>query len=341
MRKAWCFLLLVLACASCAELKTACEGPDPNNLTGNPDQSGWRKYQRFAVTRNPGTDGYLSYTIEHSPEGIMMIGAKTSEYSIRILRINERYFLTTHPGLPEGTETEVLDEPVLTSELAIRLLYSAFPEGPPSDGKTHHIDHIDNTHSIKVSTLSLSRDHRAPWVVKGTVACREPGRLTFQMTAYFLDSEVALNGEWLAVSAAADLEDDMPLDGWRVYKVGRCKKTHKDWTFYENGAVPVKGLGTLGEVKRAARRGFRDRRYPAAFFLAMLSECLFPADSSTLRSRMDFGVTSTISSSRMNCRALSRVMGMTGESMTLSSLPAALMLVSFLALVGSSSMAFS
>ena len=62
--------------------------------------------------------------------------------------------------------------------------------------------------------------------------------------------------------------------------------------------------------------------------------CRFFTESVFLYSLMDFGVTSTISSSFIKFMAFSRVMGCTGEHTVLSSFPAARMFVSFFSLLG-------
>ena len=71
------------------------------------------------------------------------------------------------------------------------------------------------------------------------------------------------------------------------------------------------------------------------------SVCRLPAESSTLRRRMLFGVTSTHSSSRMNSSACSSESGRGGIRRTSSSAVAERMLVSFFSLDAFTSRSFS
>ncbi len=74
-------------------------------------------------------------------------------------------------------------------------------------------------------------------------------------------------------------------------------------------------------------------RYPA-FIRKDRWVCRFWALSSVLRMRTDRGVTSSCSSSRIKLMACSSVIGLAGDRITFSSLPAARMLLNFFSLQG-------
>src|SRR5215471_5956944 len=107
------------------------------------------------------------------------------------------------------------------------------------------------------------------------------------------------------------------------------------WALQHAGAqAPVRGesdgLSRVLPLERAAA-GFAQAQAALASLSARLRSC---ALRKRLRIRIDRGVTSTSSSSAMNSTAYSSVSLTGGVSSTLSSLPAARMLVSFFSLSG-------
>ena len=254
MKKAfWC--LFFIGCISCTSLKSLIIGNDPNDTKDNPALSGWSDFNKMVLKLNPDRGDYLFLTYERYKNDDVKIDIENSKNKGTILVINDQYMLTQQLDLRPGYEIDILDQPLLMKELILKLFYASYPKGPPAIQGAYPLDHIDNFHSLHVSTKSASGDYLAPWDIMGNINCIEPGSLTFKFSVNFKNEKRAweILGEWIAHASVPAFQDDMPLDGWEVYKLGHYKKEIKDEEIYLYGATHVVNFKTLGQVRDASK----------------------------------------------------------------------------------------
>jgi hypothetical protein len=254
MKKAlWSFL--IVAFFSCTSMKSLIMGNDPNDTKANPTLTGWSEFNKLILKLNPDRGDFFFLDFERYKNNDVRINIEDSVKKGTILVVNNQYMLTQGLDLRPGYEIDILDQPLLMRELVLKLLYSSLPKGPPMKQGTYLLDHIDNFHSLHVSTKSTSEDFLAPWDIKGNMDCIEPGSLTFKFSVNFKNKTRPLEilGEWLAQASISAFQDDMPLDGWEVYKLGHYKKEIKDEKIDLYGATHVVDFKTLGQVREAPK----------------------------------------------------------------------------------------
>lgn len=249
------WFLFIIACISCSSMKPLLLGIDPNNTKDNPTLSGWMDFNKLLLTFNPERSDYLFLTFERYRNNDEKIDIESSKQKGTVLVVNDQYMLTLGLDLRPGFEIDILDRPLLTRGLVLKLLYSSFLKGPPTKQGAYPIDHIDNFHSLHVSTRSTSEDYLAPWDIKGNIDCIEPGVLSFKFSANFNNEKRPweIRGEWIAQATISPFTDEMSLDGWEVYKLGHFLKDIKDEKIDVFGATHVSDFKTLGEIREASK----------------------------------------------------------------------------------------
>jgi hypothetical protein len=249
------FCLLIIGCVSCTSLKSMIAGKDPNDTRDNLSLSGWSNFNKLTLKLNPDRGDYLFLIFDRYKDSDLKIDIENATKKGTLLVLNNRYMLTQGLDLRPGYEIDILDQPLLTEELVLKLFYASMPQGPPVKQGTYVLDHIDNFHSLHVSTKSTWDDYSAPWDIKGNLDCIEPGSLSFKFSVNFLNKKrpYEILGEWIAQASTPASPDDMSLMGWKVYKLGHYKKEIKDEEVYLYGATEVLDFKTLGQVREASK----------------------------------------------------------------------------------------
>lgn len=247
--------LLIVTCISCGSMKSFFLGIDPDNTKDNPNLSGWTDFTKLFIKLNPDRSDYLFLTFERYRDNDEKIDIESSKQTGTVLVVNDQYMLTRGLDLRPGFEIDILDRPLLTRGLILKLLYSSFPKGPPTKQGAYPIDHIDNFHSLHVSTRSTSEDYLAPWDIQGNIDCIEPGGLSFKFSANFSKEKKPweILGEWIAQATITPYPDQMSIAGWEVYKLGHFLKDIKDEKIDVFGATRVSDFKTLGEIREASK----------------------------------------------------------------------------------------
>lgn len=152
-----------------------------------------------------------------------------------------------------------LDGPALATQLALKLLHLAFPNGPMSVGAKGAIGLKETERSVTVSTPTSDGMLVAPWTVEGTASRQTGERVEFDMVAYARrasggDGPVVLpmSGSWNRLADAPALQDSMPLDGWRVYEAAPLRGPIQGERALVSGEMATDaGIRTLGALREA------------------------------------------------------------------------------------------
>lgn len=152
-----------------------------------------------------------------------------------------------------------LDGPALATQLALKLLHLAFPNGPMSVGAKDSIALKETERSVSVSTPTSDGMLVAPWAVEGTASRQTAQRVEFDMVAYARRSSggdgtvvLPMSGSWNRLADAPTLRDSMPLDGWRVYEAAPLRGRIQGERALVSGEMATDaGIRTLGALREA------------------------------------------------------------------------------------------
>jgi hypothetical protein len=178
----------------------------------------------------------------------------------RLAMVGGRVLITKDLALEDGYEIDAVDAPLLYALLTAKLLGSAFPQGPDSLNGTRSIKFSEKREGFRIGTPSASADFMPPWTLTGTATKEESGSVRFDLR--FTSTlpagskpptfTVALKGSLEHAARDPALNDDMRLEGWKVYGVGPRVQKQGDSTMYDYGATAdTKGYETVGEVRKA------------------------------------------------------------------------------------------
>jgi len=151
-----------------------------------------------------------------------------------------------------------IDGPALATQLALKLLHLAFPDGPTSVGENSPIRLQETERSVTVSTPTSDGMLMAPWAVEGSASRKADGSVTFDMVAQARRAGgegsviLPMAGSWKREAANPALPDAMSLDGWRVFVVAPLSGPIRGERELNSGALASDaGIHTLGELRRA------------------------------------------------------------------------------------------
>jgi hypothetical protein len=129
--------------------------------------------------------------------------------------------------VPEGNELGAVDGPVLSMQLALRLLEFALPAGPGSVRTNAPISYRSEAESLALATPSADGGFPAPWEVRGKAERVGDSAIRFDMTFEaavrsgdgLVPYKIPLKGVWRRERPSPRFDDAMPLEGWSVHRV--------------------------------------------------------------------------------------------------------------------------
>src|SRR5579863_4228663 len=139
----------------------------------------WVARDISVIQTEPGQDGSLNTRLEIGANGDARITVDIRDDRSRtkgtIILIGGRWMLTQGFTPTPGAEIDSMDVAGLNSQLVMKLLESALPNGPPIPGPPQHVAYSDETNPITVATSSASGQYGTPWAVAGTVTVESSG----------------------------------------------------------------------------------------------------------------------------------------------------------------------
>jgi hypothetical protein len=137
--------------------------------------------------------------------------------------VEGRLLLSKGLELPPGAEIDALDGPVIMLKLVLELLEHALAAGPEAIEHETPVD-VHGSEGVRIATQSAGGEWPAPWHLQGRVD-RSGSVIRFDLTftsglGSDAESRLELGGQWERVDPAPQLDEDMPLAGWRIHALG-------------------------------------------------------------------------------------------------------------------------
>jgi len=176
-----------------------------------------------------------------------------------LIIVSGRIMLTKGLDLKEGYEIDAADGPGLMMQLLLNVLGYVAPGGPDSIKGKIDVNHKDEEHPIKVTTSSASGVFGTPWVAKGFLEKKKNNiinyNIHFESTINKNDKyTIEMKGQW-ANKELDSLQDNMSIEGWKIYTIGPYSKKFKDGTIFDYGAQIKEGkYNTLGMLRDEIQR---------------------------------------------------------------------------------------
>jgi hypothetical protein len=172
-----------------------------------------------------------------------------------ILLVGGRWMLTQGFSPTPGAEIDAMDIAALNSQLVLKLLRTAMPEGAPKPGLAKAISFQEETNPIDVNTTSASAHYDPPWTVDGKVSASAPGTTDYDLRFTFIGENETitthLKGSVRNSIPALSLSDSTRLAGWSVHKVGPYQEQSSEGTKLDYGAQPsTPSASTIGELRK-------------------------------------------------------------------------------------------
>ena len=166
---------------------------------------------------------------------------------------------------PRHREMNELDQPILSLQLALKLLARALPQGPQAVTTASTIDIDDKKYSVRVHKgNNIRRDFSAPWQARVTAERGVPDSIKFKIvfsyttnatTAY--NAMISLEGVWQQASNMPTLEDTFSLEGWQVYRVDTVANTVGGKVQFDPVVVSLPlYFKTVGELRSRIERNW-------------------------------------------------------------------------------------
>lgn len=226
-------------------------------------QPGWHQADRLELQVEVKQQQYrATFLFDVAGNGDRMISidetAASKKEAGKIMVIAGRVMLTQGLSLEAGQELKSLDSSALLYQLTVKLLNRAAKEGPLSVEKARKVKIEEVSEDIELSTTSAGGVFAAPWVLNANLMKQAKNKvgydLTFQARA-LKDKEkiiaMELSGTWQQFAQRAAFPDDMPLEGWKVYFIGRIEKEQGGKKIYQYGATPQKlEASNLGQLRQ-------------------------------------------------------------------------------------------
>jgi hypothetical protein len=174
-----------------------------------------------------------------------------------LMLVGNGVLLARDVPLERGRELDSFNGPLLMLQLVVHLLERAAPAGPTSIKAEMAIDAAEHDRALKVSAIGTDGEFLAPWRVTGRIGPGADGKVRFELQFVSASRkpggapyETRIAGIWQNASPPLQLRDNMPLRGWRGFRI----KT----VVTSRGAMNTVGLGTsaamafanIGEVRR-------------------------------------------------------------------------------------------
>jgi hypothetical protein len=174
-------------------------------------------------------DATFDWTFELSPNNDLrlVIGVHTADRDQRgeiLIVAGKAMAIRGLDDLPAGRELEEVDGPGLTLQLTRELLRRAVPQGPAAVVAAQRAEVEEPTEPLAVGTLSASAHLPAPWHL--TAELRPAGPATaFELSLRHgigsaEEGALRVSGTCAVADPPPALDDAMPLDGWRVLRIG-------------------------------------------------------------------------------------------------------------------------
>lgn len=234
---------------------------------GNPadEVSLWYKGNRLQLkTRDEGKKFEADWAFEISDGGdVRLIKHETragKKEDGEVIMLSSGVMMIRGFEVEKGWELGALDGPALATQLALKLLHLAFPQGPASVGENSPIRLQDAERSIRVSTPSSDGMLMAPWFAEGSASRQSDGEVSFeivararQMSGGEVTSHVLpMAGTWKRDLAGLELQDAMPIEGWRVFVVAPLNRPLRGQRELASGDLAADaGFQNLGDLRRA------------------------------------------------------------------------------------------
>jgi hypothetical protein len=211
----------------------------------------------------PGQPGAAKTRLETGADGDARITVDLNDEKGRtngtILLISGRWMVTRDLTPEAASEIDLMDIAALNSQLVIKLLAAALPDGPPQPGHSVHVSLQEKSRPIQVATSSASGEYNAPWTVDGTVTVPSIGAsAAFQLTFAYTDEKlntVQLVGTVGNPKPPLAIPDSFPLAGWIVHRLGRYQEQTPNGTKLDYGARPSSPAAkTVGELRSLDNR---------------------------------------------------------------------------------------
>ncbi len=206
-------------------------------------RSAWYEFTRIVVEPLDASMPAATLTI-HGGQDLSVGFTRVPKHGSagRIIVVDGRAMLMREVQHEAGYEIDALDGPVLMAHLVVTLLDQAFPAGPNSVRTVHRVQVEQKTRAIRIATASADARFEAPWTLSGTVRRRaEHVEYDLRFSAGTADAPYALHarGRWQKEPKPTSLDDDMPLDGWKVHWLGPMTTTSADGTTFDYAAQPA------------------------------------------------------------------------------------------------------
>ena len=165
---------------------------------------------------------------------------------------------------PKGPATDELDGPIHLLQLALRLIDRALPQGPQALAGESAIDVRDDLKPITVKGSNSASEFLAPWQVRGKVARIAADQIRFDLVYSYTTAaaqgrrlEMTLAGVWHERSRVPAFANDMPLSGWRVYRVEPVGRMVGGAGVIDRKVAPQPmSFNTMGELRARIERAW-------------------------------------------------------------------------------------
>jgi hypothetical protein len=166
---------------------------------------------------------------------------------------------------PRLREMNELDQPILSLQLALKLLARALPQGAHAVAKMSTVDVSDEKNPVRVHKgNNVRRDYSAPWQAHVTTEHSASDGVKFKIffsyttnVAVAHNATISLEGVWQQASNMPTLEDAFSIEGWRVYRVNTVANTVGGNVHFDPMVVSLPlYFKTVGELRSRIERNW-------------------------------------------------------------------------------------
>lgn len=185
----------------------------------------------------------------HNPNNlsIQLEGKETGNLKL----IDGKTLITQGIDSSDQLMIDKLDIAAITTQLAIKLLEIAAPEGSQLN-TTKQVNINEKNRLLTAGTMSASMAIPPPWELKGTVTPSKTGVISFNFTLYAQNQTILVNGQWEKRIPTPQMDNSMLLSGWRMYTLGARTFKEGKSTIMDYGTTEIHLTAkTLGELKQS------------------------------------------------------------------------------------------
>lgn len=216
----------------------------------------WREPTRLDLTYKH-AQGAMRWRMTFAGDGmrrIELLDVATGAPNGELILVDGRTLLTRAVNTARNDVLEIVDDAMLSQQIATALLQQALPTGPAGVSAARKINVEDSGEPISAETSHTSRIFYPPWTVRGSARRIDADRVEFDMafvaqinSAVYKEARLALAGMWHREAAAPKLPDDFPLSGWSVWRIRIGTR--------DAGGISTAGYITTPESRRYATLG--------------------------------------------------------------------------------------